>query len=449
MATTRERNWFFQGSSIPTWRRFRENNRPNESTFKDLLQSMVMKLESSDTATTSNAGHVKLATSAEVLAGTDSAGGHSKVVKPSLLPYADVYAPGGSTNIYQHKLAGLQVNKMSDPSGTPIYVFALLYDSDYFEVNVDDELTFSTAFTQLITDLSALIPVPGGGPVFDIDDFPATAFTNGGVINNGGVFTVDADDSTMEVDGVTFKVKIKDNGVTLAKIQTLNPGDVIVGETGTGNPIVVNISAKNDILIGTGIGVEAVDITTLLASLSIADDTILARKLAPTTFGNGLTRDMAASDASKMHIDLSTAASMEFSGAKLQLVNDDASPSNRNYYGTDLLGVKGYNSLDTFTEMYMEEFTLGADETTITINPDDITIPATTFTKIKAGYCNSKLYIKTGDGPYILTEQVDPAIITVSGISGATDHVDSIDYTALTPETDYLVVIEYRRCTTA
>lgn len=439
MATTRERSWFFQGSSIPTWRRFRENNRPNQSTFEDLLQSLVMKLESSDTATTSNAGHVKLATSAEVLAGTDSAGGHSKVVKPSLLPYADVYAPGGSTNIYQHKLAGLQVNKMSDPSGTPIYVFALLYDSDYFKVNVDDELTFSTAFTQLITDLSALIPVPGGGPVFDIDNFPATAFTNGGVINNGGVFTVDADDSTMEVDGVTFKVKIKDNGVTLAKIQTLNPGDVIVGQTGTGDPIVVNIMAENKILIGTGTGVTTADITTLLASLSIADDSILTRKIAPSTLGNGLTRDAAASDGSQMHIDLSTAASMEFSGGKLQLKDDDANPGNGlgAYYGVSSYEGKGYHVLDTYSEMYMEEFELGIGETTITIDPDDITNPATTFTKIATGYCDVSIYIKDGS---TLTKQSNNAVLTF-----VASHISSIDYTGLTESTTYVVIVHYRK----
>lgn len=443
MATTRERSWFFQGSSIPTWRRFRENNRPNQSTFEDLLQSLVMKLESSDTATTSNAGHVKLATSAEVLAGTDSAGGHSKVVKPSLLPYADVYAPVGTTNIYQHKLAGLQVNKMSDPSGTPIYVFALLYDSDYFNVNVDDELTFSTAFTQLITDLSALIPVPGGGPVFDIDNFPATAFTNGGVINNGGVFTVDADDSTMEVDGVTFKVKIKDNGVTLDKIQTLNPGDVIVGQTGTGDPIVVNIMAKNKILIGTGTGVTTADITTLLASLSIADDSILTRKIAPSTLGNGLTRDAAASDASKMHIDLSTAASMEFSGGKLQLKNDEIITDKKYYYGTGPhpSGILGYYPLYKNLEIVSLPFELDGVTSTISIDIENDVLEEST-NKIFPLEIDVKIYKITGSEPEVYTE-VDALPVLTS--YAAEPYIKTIDYSGLDASSNYYVVISFHR----
>ena len=41
----------------------------------------------------------------------------------------------------------------------------------------------------------------------------------------------------------------------------------------------------------------------------------------------------------------------------------------------------GYHSLQSRQEMYMEEFSLGAGDTTITVDPNDITIPATTFTK--------------------------------------------------------------------
>ena len=115
--TKRTRNWFFQGGMTTFYRRFLQNNRPNQSTMVDLMDSVIMKEEAGDTATETIAGHVKVATKAEVVAKTDvDADGFQNVVKPSDLPDVGHYAEAGSTSLASLIDNGLNIAKMSQPN---------------------------------------------------------------------------------------------------------------------------------------------------------------------------------------------------------------------------------------------------------------------------------------------------------------------------------------------
>lgn len=445
--TVRSKAYFLTGQQVTTNPKFRTNNKPTELTFADLFDSIPFKAETADTASESVHGLVKVATGAEVLAKTNTRSSYQLVVKPSHIPDVGVGNADPMTLISQEASAGIRIDKVQLTASERIkYLVNLLYDTIYFKIYINNRLTMSNSFLSSWNALLELID--NDHPDLDAGDFPADVFEGGGVVNNGGVFTVDTDDSTMHIDPFTFKVQIKDGGVTLDKLQNLNAGEIIVAPTGGGTPEVISLLGSGKILVGTATGVEAKDINDYLLSIAINDNSVKARKLDPGTLGDGITKDMAASDASKLKVNLSAIASLEFDGGALQLKNDNANPGQYAYYGTNHMEL-GYHSLQSRQEMYMEEFSLGAGDTTITVDPNDITIPATTFTKIMAGYCDVSLFIKTGTYPYYLTKQVDVPVLTVSGIGGVHDYVLSIDFTGLTPSTDYLVVVTFLRVSVA
>jgi hypothetical protein len=442
--TTRSKSYFLSGQQTTTNRRFRENNRPTELTFTDLFDSIPFIAETSDTASETKHGLVKIATSTEIKDKTDEVNGFQKVPRVSHLPAVGPYCASGSTNIATEQLEGIKVTEMQEPLGRLKYVVNLLYDTNWFHT-VADELTFTDEFIALWNTLITLIDEEGD-ILFDIDNFPATAFLGGGVINNSSVFTIDVDDSTLQVNSVTKKLEIKNGGITLDKLLSLNAGEIIVAPTGGGTPEVISLLGVGKILVGTATGVEVKDINDYLLSIAITDNSVKARKLDPGTLGDGITKDMASSDASKLKVNLSDAASMEFASGKLQLKNDEDDPDTDSYYGTDIYGNKGYNTLRKYPERYVEQFTLGVGETTISIDPEDVTDYYLTSTKIKAGYCTVTLFERTGSGPYILVEEAETVQITVSGMS-ATDYVTAIDYTGLKESVSYVVVVDFIRIT--
>ena len=342
--TVRSKAFFTTGQPVTTNPKFRTNNKPREDTFIDLFDSIPFKAETADTASESVHGLVKLATGEEVFARTNTRNGYQLVVRPSHIPDVGVPNEDQISSVTQTSSAGIRIDKVQLTESKRIqYWVNLLFDTNYFKSNNSEELTMSNGFITAWTALLGLLNNNNDGINITPADFEIEAFDGGGIVNDGGVFTVDTDDSTMHIDAVTKKVQIKDGGVTLDKLQNLNAGEIIVAPTGGGTPEIISLLGEGKILVGSPTGLQVKDINDYLLSIAISDNSIKARKLDPGTLGDGITKDMAASDASKLKVNLSSAASLEFDGGALQLKNDEASPSKYSVYS--YVSSKQYNNL--------------------------------------------------------------------------------------------------------
>jgi hypothetical protein len=437
--TARSKAFFITGQPVTTSRKFLQNNRPTEDTFRDLFDSIPFKAEIADTATESVHGLVKLANAAQILAKTNTSSGFQLVARPSHLPSVGVTAEPGYDISSQNKLEGIMVTEGQEPNGNLKYLINLLFHTDFFKIRSggSEELTMSDSF---INSWNALLElIDGGSPNVELADFPSGVFEDGGIINHSGVFTVDTDDSTMHIDPVTKKVQIKDGGVTLDKLQNLNAGEIIVAPTGGGTPEVISLLGAGKILVGTATGVEVKDINDYLLAINISDNSIKARKLDPGTLGDGITKDMAASDASKLKVNLSAAASMEFSGGALQLKNDDSNPDAQCYYGTGSVAGsndKGYFSLANRSILRKLEYSLGVGETIIIIDSDtDLLVGEPAGAEITTMHVD--VLINTGGNNY------SPDVAAVIEYDMTDDIVNNTIITGLTEGTDYIINVMY------
>jgi len=75
------------GVSKTVYNRFLKHNYPSEDVFKKLFESITFKLNTEDTATTSEQGLVKIATDTQVQLGTSTVDGYQLVPKPSQVLY--------------------------------------------------------------------------------------------------------------------------------------------------------------------------------------------------------------------------------------------------------------------------------------------------------------------------------------------------------------------------
>jgi len=423
--TARSRAYFLTGQQTTSNNKFRTNNKPTELVFGDLFDSVPFKLETADTASETVHGLVKLATAAEILARTDTALGFQKVPRVSHLPAVGLTAPQGY--VVQGSVAqynGLQATTGQETDGRMKYLINLLYDTNYFGImgGATPNLTMSTAFIAAWNELIGLVD-PVDGIVLDLDNFPRAVFTDGGVVDDNGVLTVDADTTSIHVDPVTKKVSVVDGGITLAKLQNLQAGEIIVAPTGGGTPVVISLLGVGKILVGTATGVEVKDLNDYLLAINISDNSIKARKLDPGTLGDGITKDMAADDASKLKVSLSANASMEFDTAKLQLVNDDATPSPLCFYGTNSSGAKGYQNLLTSGITFMKTLpkVLIAGPCSQSYDVIDDLLIDPNFVLDLMNF-QLKVYVNSGMGTY--DEVMDH---TVDIIDDGAGHVDTIN----------------------
>ncbi len=434
MATTRTKEWFLQGPQTTTWPRFRENNKPTEATFGDLFESILFKENPTDTATETTSGHVRIANKEEINGETDvDVDGVQNVVKPSFLPKVDISPSSLALILDEVSGSGINVKSYQSVAGKIEYIINALIDTGYLQFDGSNQISLSNTVQNLLTALATI--TSGTSIVLDIDDFPSSAFDGGGIYNNAGLFEINTD-STLEVEAITNELRVKDGGITLAKLQTLSPGDVIVGQTATGNPIVANMVANDHIIIGNGTGISVVDINTLFSTLSIPDNTITAIKIKDTALGDGLTRD-----ASTMYIDLSTAASMEFLGGKLQFKNDSATPGNNYYYGTNAIGTKGWYNIESTADRYTKSVYVEKTSDAITGNIV-ITFGAdVTSEDVEGGAISCRLYERSGmAGSYIWTEIINKAAVITTG---ALNKITQIDYTGLTVGTVHRIYCTY------
>lgn len=439
--TVRSKAYFLTGQQVTTNPKFRTNNKPTELTFADLFDSIPFKAETADTASESVHGLVKVATGAEVLAGTNTRSSYQLVVKPSHIPDVGVGNAGPTTLISQEASAGIRIDKVQLTASERIkYLVNLLYDTIYFKIDINNRLTMSNSFLSSWNALLELID--NDHPDLDAGDFPADVFEGGGVVNNGGVFTVDTDDSTMHIDPFTFKVQIKDGGVTLDKLQNLNAGEIIVAPTGGGTPQVISLLGSGKILVGTATGLEVRDINDYLLAINISDNSVKARKLDPGTLGDGITKDMAASDASKLKVNLSAGSSLEFDGGALQLENDDALPGSNMYYGTNESEIKGYHSINSRAKIISIEATIPNPDTEYIIDVEDDIIGTGVALGILPANLVTEVLFDNGSGEwFVVTGTVDIfySTYTVFGV----DYIEQIRVSGLTTTENYRFNICY------
>ena len=83
MATKRTKSYFFTGVQGTSGKKLKKGNKPNQSTYEDILASTTFALEATDTATETTQGLISLATDDEVAAGANIDGsGFALTVTP-------------------------------------------------------------------------------------------------------------------------------------------------------------------------------------------------------------------------------------------------------------------------------------------------------------------------------------------------------------------------------
>jgi len=173
MATRRSKSYFWS-SSLPrgiAYNRFMQKNRPDEITFGRLFDSVPFINDSDDTAKTTEAGHIKVASDTDVKARktfTAFADGHRRAVQPEQLPTGvagstsvifdsvnniyklngDVVAPG---NLYYYGTNGAGAKGYYTLAGS---------------VSVKNSIEYETSSLQLKNDEAA----PGNNHVYGTGD---------------------------------------------------------------------------------------------------------------------------------------------------------------------------------------------------------------------------------------------------------------------------------------
>ena len=368
--TQRKKSYFFSSVLGSMGRLFRTGNRPNETAFKDLFDSVPFKSDSDDTATESNAGHVKLASNDNVFDREDISSGHSKVVRPGSLPAVDLENLAGDTdedgNAYDHgdydptskKVDGLElvlVRRSGLFRKYRAYIVKHLADSETFEYDrTTKELKISAegitnamlAGSIAVTKIASM----GKGKIMVGTASGNTSLelgTNGQFLiadtteTSGLKAVVMSSDATMDKDGV---VTIANGAITLAKMSSLAEGRIIVGPSGGGTPVALDLSGSAKFIIGQGNSVAAYALSGVISVaadgvVSYSDGLLRARHLHSTVAGNGLATS-GSGDSMVLVVDPKN--SLEINLGKVQLTNDAVAPGNDKYYGTNGSGTRAW-----------------------------------------------------------------------------------------------------------
>lgn len=151
------REWFFlpTGSSIVKGSRFLTNNKPTESTFRDLLDSVLFKTSSGDKATSTTPGHVTLASEADLE--NNSA---TDVVTPSQLP-----SVSAASSDYDNQAMQSITVSVSATQGVKTYALRV---SDAFYNFVKGAGVALATFQQVISRSETVSASPENLPVVEV-----------------------------------------------------------------------------------------------------------------------------------------------------------------------------------------------------------------------------------------------------------------------------------------
>ena len=141
------------GVSKTVYNRFLKNNYPSEDVFKKLFESITFKLNTEDTATTSEQGLVKIATDTQVQLGTSTVNGYQLVPKPSQVSYLYTVNSLPTADNHPNLLRGTGNFKVGD-----LFLIVLTTSADFGKLYVCTD-----ANTPTFSLLGVTHPIPIGG----------------------------------------------------------------------------------------------------------------------------------------------------------------------------------------------------------------------------------------------------------------------------------------------
>jgi len=182
----RSKSWFFDTPKTTSYGRLSQHNKPTESTFRDLLDSLTLKEEAGDTASESQQGLVKLCTDANAKSRTSASSGMQTLVRPHQLPMliatgTTEIASGVSTNSTGISISGVSITSGSNSR--------LSYKIEFVPNVIATKATPTVADYGLITDtadsgtpkrvlLSTIAALAGGyWTVSGSEIYPSSAYT--------------------------------------------------------------------------------------------------------------------------------------------------------------------------------------------------------------------------------------------------------------------------------
>lgn len=314
----RTKSYFFSSVLGSLGRLFNSGNVPDKKAFIDLLDSCVIKTEPTDSASTVLPGHIMKALEADILSRVDAnAGGYVKGVCPSQLPevlvsdigcYDDAGIAQGAEGYNPTIITGngmyiLLVKKGIAGNRHRAYVVRMLVDDNTFDYDGSNNLIIkdnAITNTNIEGDIEIeKIEVLDKGSVITgngtTTNYKAILDEDGQIFifndSEGGLFKALLNgDVTMTKTGL---VTIADKAITLAKMNDLAEGVIIVGQKGGGTPTALNAATEACILVGQGNELKSVAISgaltmTKTGAFTLTDGTVKTRNLHPDLPGVGL-----------------------------------------------------------------------------------------------------------------------------------------------------------------
>jgi hypothetical protein len=300
--TQRRRSYFFSSVIGSLGKLFKTGNKPDEKAFFDLMDSILFKTESSDTMTSSTAGHAMLATNSEVASRIVSRS--SNTVLPTAAQLPGVSLDDSGTEISDTSLNGLQLLVVKKSGGYICYVPKLLVDSGIFKFDNNNLTIKEGSITNIMLGTGIVdienIEVLDKGSVITGDgatkNYKVKLEQDGQIFvyNNseGGLWKCLMNgDATMSKTGV---ITIANQVITLAKMKSLDQGRIIVGPKRGGTPVALDASSEGYILVGQGDELKSVALSGVISitksgAVSFVDASIKTRHLDSSKLGVGLT----------------------------------------------------------------------------------------------------------------------------------------------------------------
>lgn len=383
----RQNRSYFFGPTGTTYTKFSTDNKPTQERFMELFMSVPFFAELESMAQNRVPGLIALPSKSDLMTLMGKYNNIPLVVTPQMLPFIgpdwvdmpiapaiydseERYTTDPSFDPILNTAKGITVKQayLGD-LGNSIFAIMMAINSDQFEFDETGQLCLNTSDGPIIVDgmLSEishlkLMNMPTGG--FAIGDSEGEAmevtFEENSILYRG----IDAEGEpvfgTIGFDGDIIRsgssLAIGANKVTVNKMARRDKGSVLVG-AGAGSDLTeVVLNAQGKFLMGLSTGNAGV--VTLGGVMSVDDsgnlnykiNTIYGKHLHSSFIHNGI--ELIDLGAGEKAIATKVQKSIEKNSSGVQLKNDEESPGNYKYYGTDGSGNKGYNTLPSgvFTE---------------------------------------------------------------------------------------------------
>ena len=369
--TQRRRSYFFSSITGALGKLFKTGNKPDEKAFYDFMESVTFKQEPADSMTTGMAGHAKLGSDDHVINRSDSANGYTVIPSSSRLPNVSLTETSGTDdagvdygeaeyNPTTYKENGLELVLVRKGSTNKYrsYVVKHLADTNSFEYDgttkvlkikasgvSNAQLAGSIEITKIINLGKGVFMVGGASANGTVTMNTDTQFLICDTAVASGVkAVVMSADATMDKDG---KITIANKAVTLAKMNDLARGSIIIGDA-SNRPVELSVISEGYIMIGQGATAEMKPLTGVISLTkggltAFVDGTVKTRHLHADLPGVGLGYS-GSDDAKKLDVLLGTGLTVDDDG---KIIPTYSAPLEYNYAGetTDA----------TLTELFVDD----------------------------------------------------------------------------------------------